>query len=170
MNSKKQLMVLAAGFVLIAGLFVLARRARRDGGGSQPPLSLKKVGGGGEVTLSTCPTAKCLTVVVAPWCGICRSSTGFISAFAAYLKGRGTETRIVVSQGAPEDVEAYAKEFGPDTLLDPPGRVDAPGGVPQFVVSDGAGRILRRMPGVPGLYSPPYKEDVIREFASMLDL
>lgn len=170
MDSKKQLVFLAVGLVLMAGLFIVARRTRRDGGGSQPAISLQKVGGGGAVNIEACPTAKCLTVIVAPWCGVCRSSTGFITAFAAYLKARGTEARIVVSQGEAEAVEAYAKEFGPDTLVDPKSLVPAPGGVPNFVVSEGGGKVLRRMPGVPGLYSPPYREDVMRDFALMLGL
>ncbi|MFA5141160.1 MAG: redoxin family protein [Elusimicrobiota bacterium] len=170
MNDKKQLMFLAAGLVFLAGLFVMARLARRDSGGGMPVLALERVGGGEPVRLDSCPTAKCLTVIVAPWCGICRSSTGFLGAFAAYLKGRGVESRVVVSQGSASDVASYAKEFGPDTLMDPGGSVPAPGGVPNFVVTDGTGKALRRMPGVPGLYQPPYKEDILRGFAVMLGL
>jgi len=170
MNDRKQLMYLAAGFIFLAGLFVMARMARRDSGGGMPAAALERVGGGAPVKLDSCPASKCLTVIVAPWCGICRSSTGLISAFAGYLKGRGVETRVVVGQSGAAEVEAYAKEFGPDTLMDPGGRVPAPGGVPNFVVSDNTGKVLRRMPGVPDLYQPPFKEEVLREFAGMLGL
>ena len=170
MNSKKQLIGLAVVFVVLGALFVAARLARREPGGAMAGITLAKVGGGGTVALDSCPTDKCVTVVVAPWCGVCRASTGLINALAEYFKGRGTHMRVVVSQGPASEVEAYAKEFGPEALLDPEGRVPAPGGVPSFVLTDKTGKVLRRMPGVPGVYQPPYKQEVMRDLEFALGL
>lgn len=159
--------------ITFAGLLALAAISRQAG----PPaaaafggVELAPVGGGGTKRLDACPTPKCLTVYVAPWCGVCRSSTGMLAAFRDYLQARGVETRLVVGRGEPEAVREYAREFGPDTLLDAEGRVPLSGGVPNFISSTSDGTVLKRMPGVPGIYQPPYPEGLFRQFAEHLGL
>lgn len=116
-----------------------------------------------ESTLSKCPTKKCLTVVVAPWCPHCREAQPIILATREYLKKKGVHTNIVVGMDKPRALAAYAKEFGPDTLLDEEGALGE-GGVPHFYVTDASGRVLRNQPGFPPDVTDP------REFAALLGL
>src|SRR5207244_1518320 len=131
---------------------------------------LPTLDGKGTVSLASCPGAKCLTVYVAPWCGVCRASSGLILALGEYLKARGIETRVVVGKDRLDAVREYARTFGPKTLLDPDGGVGLRGGVPQFIVTDPAGKVLKAMPGVPGIYQPPYPDSLLKRFADYLNL
>ncbi len=133
------------------------------------PVVLTSVSGQ-SVTWSACSAPKCLTVYVAPWCGVCRASTPFINAVVAFLNARGLPARVVVGQGTPEQVAAYARDFGPGTLLDPGGRVPLAGGVPQFIVTSADGTVLKRQPGVPRIIPPPIPEEDVRQLASYLGL
>lgn len=133
-------------------------------------LSLERLGGGEKVVLDSCPTARCVTVYVAPWCGYCRKSVGLIQAFRAHLKKTGVESRVIVGRDGPEAVRAYAAEFGPDALLDAAGAVPLPGGVPHFVSTDAAGAALKRVSGIPPAFSPPFSEDLLEGMARSLAL
>lgn len=119
-------------------------------------------------SLAACPTSKCLTVVVAPWCPYCRSSTPLIQAFRRRLAGRGVASRVVVGQDSPQAVEAYAREFGPDVFLDVEGRVRV-SGVPHFIVSDAAGRVLKSVAGAPRL-EPPWTPELLDSLAAAYGL
>ncbi|TBR16776.1 hypothetical protein EPO15_18530 [bacterium] len=164
---KKTLAVLAAAF---AGLLTLVLLT----GGGAERLSAEPVvlasAGGESVTWSSCPAAKCLTVYVAPWCGVCRASTGFLKAFAEAMERAGVPSRVVVGRGEPAAVADYAKAFGPRALLDPEGKVPLAGGVPQFIVTAADGAVLKRQPGVPRIIEPPIPEADIREVAAFLGL
>ena len=166
----RHLYYIAITFAGLLALALISRRAGPPSAGSFGGVELASLSGAAARRLDACPTPKCLTVYVAPWCGVCRSSTGMLAAFRDYLRARGVETRLVVGRGEPEAVRKYAEEFGPDTLLDPEGRVPLSGGVPNFIASSADGTILKRMPGVPGIYEPPYPEGLFREFAEHLGL
>jgi thiol-disulfide isomerase/thioredoxin len=99
-------------------------------------------------SLAKCPTAKCLTIYVAPWCGYCRAATPQLIKLRAYLKDNGVTTRFVVGKDRPETLRNYAREFGPDTLLDTEDSVFV-NGVPHFFVSDRDGVILKETSGMP---------------------
>ena len=114
-----------------------------------PPIELAKLAGGAGGSMASCPTEKCLTVYVAPWCGYCRAGTPTMIALRAFLKTKNVATRFVVGMAPLEDVKEYAKEFGPEALLDPDNAMGVRGGVPHFFVSDATGRVLKRVPGLP---------------------
>lgn len=117
----------------------------------------------GADTLAKCPTKKCLTVVVAPWCPHCREAQPIILATREFLRKQNIHTSIVVGMDKPRALAAYAKEFGPDTMIDEDGAL-GDGGVPHFYVTDASGRVLRNQPGF-----PPDVTDA-RQFAALLGL
>ncbi|MEK7657473.1 MAG: TlpA disulfide reductase family protein [Elusimicrobiota bacterium] len=112
-------------------------------------LTLPSLSGKSETALARCAAKKCLTVVVAPWCGVCRTKAELIKRLGAIVKARGVETRVVVGMDTEEAVREFAREFGPDTLLDPAGRLRV-AGVPHFLVSDSSGVIVNKAAGMPG--------------------
>lgn len=123
------------------------------------PTYSSKTGG----SLASCPTAKCLTVYVAPWCGYCRAATPMILQMRENLKRLKVDTRIIVGLDSAEPVETYARTFGPETLLDLNNTLSLTG-VPHFYVSDASGAILKEFGGYPmGVETP-------EQFASLLEL
>ena len=101
-------------------------------------------------SLASCPTEKCLTVVVAPWCPVCHSVTENIKAVRGYLKAAGVTSRVVVGLSPDSNaLKQYAEEFGPDAQIDL-ARVLKPSGVPAFIVSDRGGKVLKTVAGFPG--------------------
>src|SRR5689334_22878006 len=85
-----------------------------------PDVSLTTLSGDSRQSLASCPTAKCLNVVVAPWCPYCRAATPTIVELRNYLnKNNLATTRVIVGMDKPQALADYAKDFGPDTLLDP---------------------------------------------------
>lgn len=150
----------AVALLLAAGL-----AACSSGGAPRglPNLRLPTLGGISGPSLASCPTAKCLTVLVAPWCGICHHAAPSIVRLRRYLDGIGVASRVVV--GASDDLPAikeFAAEFGPDALLDEAGAMRARG-VPLFLVSDRRGRVLAAVDGFPNVRGP-------EEFARALGL
>ncbi|MBI5240734.1 MAG: hypothetical protein HY926_09695 [Elusimicrobia bacterium] len=122
-------------------LRLAAERERREKArDSVLDVDLPTADGAGMVWLAGCPTAKCLTVYVAPWCSVCREGSGAIKALRSHLSGRGITTRIVVGRDSISTVASYASEFGAKTLLDPDEKV-ALRGVPHFFVSSEGGAI-----------------------------
>jgi len=172
-SDRSQWAVLIGAAVVLEGLFVAARQRganllpARSGFGE---MSLPTVGGGEAASLSSCPTARCLTVYLAPWCGVCRASTDLVKALRPWLAERGIATRIVIGRDRPAEVRDYASSFGPDTLMDPEGTVPLKGGVPQFLVSNGEGAILRSQPGVLRIVSPPIPESELEALSRALGL
>ncbi len=126
----------------------LAACSRSSGPVDQLPAAPLQALDGKAASLAACPTAKCLTVQVAPWCHFCREATPTILKLRPYLAQRGVTTRIVVGLDRLPALRDYAAIFGPDTLLDPAGAV-ASNGVPHFMVSDKTGKIIKDVPGMP---------------------
>ncbi|MBI5622664.1 MAG: TlpA family protein disulfide reductase [Elusimicrobia bacterium] len=147
---------LAACVALGAAAGVLAYsmlgRGAGPSGDRMPDIRLQTLSQQTGPSLSSCATATCLTVYVAPWCGYCRRGTPVILALRKLLADNGVSMRVIVGMDAMEAVRAYAAEFGPDTLLDPDGAFRV-SGVPHFLVSDASGAITKRVPGL-----PPYDE------------
>src|SRR4051812_36904899 len=110
------LMRLTAALVLAAALAACSGREPADK--PLPDVRLPTLGGPAGPSLAACPTAKCLTVVVAPWCGVCHAATPEIIKLRRYLDRTGVSSRVVIGQGALADLKEYAAEFGPDALLD----------------------------------------------------
>jgi hypothetical protein len=66
-----------------------------------------------------------------------------------YLRARGMATRFVVGLADRFKVEQYAETFGPGTYLDSAGSLKISGGVPHFIVSNKAGKVLQETAGLP---------------------
>jgi thiol-disulfide isomerase/thioredoxin len=118
-----------------------------------PAVSLPTHRSGEEVALNECPTAKCLTVYLAPWCPHCRGSSQLVRAVRGDMLKRGITTRIVVGMDQRPALENFAEEFGPGTLIDEKGQFKV-GGVPAVYVSDNRGSILKHMTGLPEIHPP----------------
>ena len=169
---KKHVLFLTGLFAALAVLTVLAGRERRGSSASRllAGVSLPALGGVDRKDMGACSTHRCLNVYVSPWCGVCRASTGLVKDLRGYLSEKGVETRVIVGRDSPGEVEGYAQEFGPGTFLDPGGRFPLRGGVPNFIVSDAEGRILRSVPGVPRVYHSPVSPEILQSFAESLEL
>lgn len=115
---------------------------------SMPDVRLSTVSARQGESLASCPTAKCLTVYVAPWCGYCRSGTPMLIELKKHLENRNVAMRVVVGMDDPGPVRAYALEFGTDSLIDPSGSLKT-NGVPHFWVTNAAGKVLREVGGLP---------------------
>ena len=122
--------------------------------GKLPDLRLPTLSGGTGASLAECSTPKCLIVYVAPWCGICRAKTPMFLKLKQLLKEKGVETRLIVGMEQEESVKDYARELGPDTLLDPRALLRV-SGVPSFIVSRPGGDILGSVSGMP----PPVRNE-----------
>jgi len=142
-----------------AALLILVSLALSACGGAEsasklPDVRLATLGGPLGPSLATCATDKCLTVVVAPWCGICHQVTPDIVRLRRFLDKAGVSSRVVVGLDDLEPIKGMAALFGSDSLLDPGGAVTARG-VPLFIVTDRAGAVVKRVSGFPrGMSSP----------------
>ena len=136
------------GFLAAAFLPLAWVGCSRESADFMPHLSLPTLAGTARTSLSSCPTRKCLTVYVAPWCPTCRAASPLIKSLRDYLFKKHIDTRIVVGMDQPSEIRKYAEKYGPQTLLDPSGdlRVD---GVPHFTVSNARGDILADVSGIP---------------------
>ena len=132
----------------------IAACGRGAEGKSLPDVTLPTLGGPQSPSLATCPTEKCFTVVVAPWCGYCRRGTPVMIVLREWLARRGVAMRVIVGLAGIQDVKAYAQEFGPESMLDPEGKVKVTGGVPHFYVTDQKGSILKEIAGMPMTNDP----------------
>ena len=128
-----------------------------------PDIQLSSLSQEKAPSLASCPTAKCLTVYLAPWCGYCRAVTPQLVKLKPFLKDGGISMRVIVGMDKLESVREYAEVFGPDTLLDPHKRMSV-NGVPHFYVSNAAGAIIKEVAGAPTGVSD------IGEFASVFGL
>jgi hypothetical protein len=140
-------LALAVGLLALAGCGSGGGDAA-GGGKTLPDVRLKTLGGATGPSLASCPAAKCLTVLVAPWCGVCHQVAGDVVNLRRYLDAKGVPTRVVVGLASLEEIKGFAETFGPDALLDPDGAFRARG-VPLFVVTGPDGRVLKTVPGFP---------------------
>jgi len=113
-----------------------------------PDVRLPTLGGPKGPSLAACPTEKCLTVVVAPWCGVCHRAAADIVRLRRFLDRHGVASRVVVGLAELDAIREFAMEFGSDALLDSAGAI-TPRGVPIFLVSDNQGKILNVVNGFP---------------------
>jgi len=119
-----------------------------------PDVRLPTLGGPLGPSLAQCATEKCLTVVMAPWCGVWHQVTPDIVRLRRFLDKAGVGSRIVVGLDDLEALKGMAALFGSDTLLDADGAVKARG-VPLFLVTDRAGAVVKRVSGFPRGASSP---------------
>ncbi|MEM9303361.1 MAG: TlpA disulfide reductase family protein [Pseudomonadota bacterium] len=92
-----------------------------------------------------CPSQRCLTIYVAPWCPSCRAMEPTINALGHQLEAEGMTVRLVVGSDTMSAVREYARKFDRRVLLDPDGAYfneSGLRGVPYFAVTDADGRIL----------------------------
>ncbi len=121
---------------------------------SLPDERLPTLGGVQGPSLASCPTDKCLTVLVAPWCSICRAEAPNIVVFRRWLGERGVASRVVVGlSDDPEAIKGFARTFGADAMLDERGVLSSRG-VPLFLVTDRRGLVLKAVPGFPRVDGP----------------
>ena len=69
------------------------------------------------------------------WCGYCKQAVPLFRELPGRLKPRGVATRVIVGMDTPEELADTAREYGPDTLLDPDNRIRVRG-VPHLILSD----------------------------------
>jgi hypothetical protein len=140
-----------------------AKAARVPGPqGLLPEVTLTSVSGG-DTFLPDCPKAKCLTVVVAPWCPHCRNSTDVLKSLQDYLPAHDVGMRVIVTADTEENVRDYAETFGPNALMDVEKSFRVPG-FPCYIVSTAGGGIISQ-----GGRAPESEKDPAR-FASALGL
>lgn len=128
-----------------------------EGGNSSnklPDVRLPTLGGPLGPSLASCATEQCLTVLVAPWCGVCHVVTPDIVRLRRFLDKAGVSTRVVVGLDDLEALRRMAALYGSDTLLDAEERMKARG-VPLFIVSNRAGEVVKRFNGFPRGASSP---------------
>ncbi|MFH2202236.1 MAG: hypothetical protein ABIJ96_03895 [Elusimicrobiota bacterium] len=171
MKNKRHLYWIGGTFAALLGLTYLSKSVPNQRAAlSLAGHELRTLDGARTVDLGQCRTPRCVTIYVAPWCGICQRSTAFLNAVHKYLEARNIDTRIVVGRGNLENVKRYAPDFGPDALIDAEGKVPLQGGVPNFIVSTPTGEIIKTQAGVPGLYEPPFSESLMRQMSDFLGL
>jgi hypothetical protein len=152
-----------AAVLALAAAFAACSGSDRSFAPKLPDVRLPTLAGIPGPSLASCPTDKCLTVLVAPWCPVCHRSASSIVLLRRFLDEHGVASRVVV--GASDDAAAikkFASVFGPDALLDEGGALDSRG-VPAFFVTDRQGRLLKSVPGFPRASGP-------EELARDLDL
>lgn len=134
--------------VFLASLFALAGCGEAGSAAKLPDVRLPTLAGPQGPSLASCASDKCLTVLVAPWCGICHQVAPDIVALRRLLDKAGVGSRVVVGLAEAEPIKEFAAEFGPDAMLDPGGVMRARG-VPLFLVTDRSGNVLKRVSGFP---------------------
>jgi hypothetical protein len=91
-----------------------------------------------------CSRAKCLTVYVAPWCGVCIKMRGTIIALHKELEAEGIPVQIVIGMAKPAALMRDAELFPQTVALDDQGAFKGKakiGAVPYFAVTNAKGQI-----------------------------
>lgn len=146
------LLKLSIGFALIAILF-LASRDRRIGE-ALPELSvpLKSTGASyGAVADECAGKERCLLVYLAPWCGACRGSIGFLQALATYFERDGDwGLKVVVGRDDEGAIDEFARGIPLNTYLDYEGRWSRAfgGAVPSWILLDSEQKLLKSDSGL----------------------
>ncbi|MDP3544354.1 MAG: hypothetical protein Q8T11_17965 [Elusimicrobiota bacterium] len=143
----------AYAFVLAAAL-AAASCGASDQAAGLPDVRLPTLGGPLGPSLASCATEKCLTVLVAPWCGVCHQVTPDIVRLRRFLDKAGVSSRVVVGLDELEALKGMAALYGSDAMLDASGAMKARG-VPLFIVSNRAGEVVKRVNGFPRGASSP---------------
>jgi thiol-disulfide isomerase/thioredoxin len=147
--------LLSRAAVLAAACALAACSGSRESSRRLPDARLPTLAGIPGAPLSSCPTDKCLTVLVAPWCGVCRAEAPNIVQLRRWLDAHGVSSRVVV--GLSDDqaaIKKFAAVFGSDALLDAGGELQSRA-TPTFLVSDRQGRVLKTVSGFPRGTSGP---------------
>ena len=134
--------------VLAVCSLALAACGGSAGGPQLPDVRLSTLGGPLGPSLAKCPTDKCLTVVVAPWCSVCHQVTPDIVRLRRFLSAAGVSSRVVVGLADLSQIKEFAALYGSDALLDPDGAMQARG-VPLFLVTNREGKVIKRLEGFP---------------------
>ncbi|MBI4061254.1 MAG: hypothetical protein HY403_07470 [Elusimicrobia bacterium] len=135
-------------FLLSAAALTFLACGEKESVSKLPDVRLPTLGGPLGPSLASCGAEKCLTVIVAPWCGVCHQVTPDIVRLRRFLDKAGVASRVVVGLAELEPIKAMAAHFGSDALLDPGGAVSARG-VPLFIVTNRAGEVVQRFNGFP---------------------
>jgi thiol-disulfide isomerase/thioredoxin len=104
--------------------------------------------------MAGCPTERCLTVFLAPWCGYCRAATPAVRRLKEHFDARGVHTRVVVGKDKETNIREYAAELGPEAIVDPDWEFRFSGGLPHLFVSIEGGEVLVARPGLRADESP----------------
>ena len=153
-----------AVLALAAGLAACSGGAKPVARDRLPDARLPTLAGIAGPSLASCPTDKCLTILVAPWCGVCRAEAPKLVELRHYLDRHGVSSRIVVGLSGDEAaIRKFAAVFGSDTLLDAGGVMHSRA-TPLMLVSDRKGRVLKVVEGFPEQVSGP------KDLAKFLDL
>lgn len=143
-----------ASAALLAAALCLNACGSGENASKLPNVRLATLGGPLGPSLEGCPTEKCLTVVVAPWCGVCHAVTPDIVRLRRYLDSTGISSRVVVGLSDLARIKEFAALYGSDALLDPDGAMSARG-VPLFLVTNRKGEVIKRLDGFPRGTSTP---------------
>ncbi len=146
--TRRRLAGALAALAAVAISFAARKTAPKAAAGSFRDIRMTTADGSVAVDLAACPTKRCLVTYVAPWCGYCRAATPMIKQLRSILRNQGMESWVVVGLDRDPAVKAYAREIGPDALVDTAHAIE-PGGVPHFFVVDNAGAVLRHIAGLP---------------------
>jgi len=134
--------------LFLAAVLALAACGGSDTASRLPDVRLPTLGGPQGSSLAACATEKCLTVIVAPWCSVCHTVTPDIVRLRRFLDKAGISSRVVVGLAEIGPIKEFAALYGSDALLDDQGVIKARG-VPQFIVTNRAGDVIKRVGGFP---------------------
>ena len=115
-----------------------------------PEIQLEALGGGMGAPLNECNADKCVTIVIAPWCGVCQIIAPRILKLRDHLTGKQIETHIVAAYAELDRLKAFAKPYGDQAMLDPDGKASPQQtALPLFIVTEKGGKINKRTYGLP---------------------
>jgi len=110
----------------------------------QGEVGLQRMAGG------RCDQERCLTIVVAPWCGSCQQLDPMIIALRAEVEAQGVPVTLVVGMDKLDALKRYADHYERPVLLDPDRRFTKRAkirSVPYFAVTDRKGKVVESLRG-----------------------
>lgn len=145
---------LKLGLVLAVLAVFLLRGGDRDVGETLPALQERipsTAASYGAVQDECDGKDRCLVVYLAPWCGACRGSKGFLQALDAFFSQQGSYgLKVVVGRDSRDSIDEFARSIPLNVYLDYERRWSQAFGssVPAWVWLDGEGRLLKRDAGL----------------------